>query len=167
MSSIYPLWTCQTLLPQAVGEKKEKPSEETDGDIEMDAEADGEQVDGVGLGLDHFRQGPVPLQETFFYKEPSSTLLGSSNHAHDIGLKLMSTLDIMMVKAQLEHITWSLFAEEMQAASAGLWLMINVTEAGSCFAFFCFYCDVVICKKSKPNSQLISKDFYFLRNDPM
>lgn len=93
-------------------------------------------MDGVGLGLDHFRQGPVPLGETFFYKEPSSSVLGSSIHAHDIGLDVMSALDIMMVKALLEHITWSLFAEEMQAASAGSWLMIKVTEAGSCFAFF-------------------------------
>ena len=105
----------------------EKQCEDADDEIEVDADGEAEQVDGVGL--EHFRQGPVPLQETFFYKEPSSTLLGGSIHAKDLGLSVMSTLDIMMVKAQLEHIVWSLFAEEMQAASAGSWLMINVTEA--------------------------------------
>eukprot|EP00435_Cladocopium_sp_Y103_P023240 s1212_g5.t1 len=65
------------------------------------------------------------LKETFFYKESKSELMQDSNHAKQLGLTSLSTVDIMSLKSQLEHIMWSAFADGMEKSKAGDWLTAN------------------------------------------
>ena len=80
-----------------------------------------------------------PLVDLYPYKEKDSKVMSDSEDAKALGLTSLSTLDIMLLKSQMEALVWQRFRDQVQKSGVGSWLFVTINATQLKFKYICFY----------------------------